>query len=46
MASVQGATILGDDTVGSLAPGKKADIVEVDAQLNVRRVLRRGTVVA
>jgi len=46
MASVQGATILGDDTIGSLAPGKKADIVEVDGDLAVRRVWRRGTVVA
>ena len=46
MASVQGATILGDDTIGSLAPGKKADIVEVDGDLLVRRVWRRGTVVA
>jgi len=46
MASVQGATILGDDTIGSLAPGKKADIVEVDSDLAVRRVWRRGTVVA
>jgi len=46
MASVQGATILGDDTIGSLAAGKKADIVEVDSDLAVRRVWRRGTVVA
>ncbi|QQC44267.1 amidohydrolase family protein [Schaalia meyeri] len=46
MASAQGATILGDDTIGSLAAGKKADVVEVDAQLNVHRVWRRGTVVA
>ena len=46
MASVQGATILGDDTIGSLAAGKKADIVEVDSELAVRRVWRRGTVVA
>ena len=45
MASMQGATILGDRTVGSLAPGKKADIVEVSGDLNVRRVWRRGTVV-
>ena len=46
MASAQGAAILGDDTVGTLSPGKKADIVEVDKELNVRRVFRRGTVVA
>lgn len=46
MASMQGAMILGDDTIGSLAPGKKADIVEVDGDLAVRRVWRRGTVVA
>ena len=46
MASAQGAAILGDDTVGALAPGKKADIVEVDEDLHVRRVWRRGTVVA
>ncbi len=46
MASAQGAAILGDDTVGMLSPGKKADIVEVDKELNVRRVFRRGTVVA
>ena len=46
MASAQGATILGDATIGSLAAGKKADIVEVDSDLVVRRVWRRGTVVA
>ena len=46
MASAQGAAILGDDTVGALAPGKKADIVEVSEDLHVRRVWRRGTVVA
>ena len=46
MASAQGATILGDDTIGSLAAGQKADIVEVDSDLVVRCVWRRGTVVA
>ena len=46
MATVQGATILGDDTIGSLAPGKNADVVEVDDNLIVQRVWRRGTVVA
>ena len=45
MASVQGATILGDERIGSLEAGKFADVVEVDSALNVRRVLRRGTVV-
>jgi len=45
MASVQGATILGDERIGSLEAGKFADVVEVDSVLNVRRVLRRGTVV-
>ncbi len=29
--------------MGTLSPGKKADIVEVDKELNVRRVFRRGT---
>lgn len=45
MASAQGAKILGDPRVGSLEAGKFADIVEVDPELNVRRVVRRGTVV-
>ena len=45
MASAQGAKILGDPRVGSLEAGKFADIVEVDSELNVRRVVRRGTVV-
>jgi len=45
MASVQGATILGDERIGCLEAGKFADVVEVDSALNVRRVLRRGTVV-
>ena len=45
MASVQGATILGDERIGSLEAGKFADVVEVDSALNVLRVLRRGTVV-
>ena len=45
MASEQGARILGDSSVGALAAGKRADIVEVDADLNVRCVRRRGTVV-
>ena len=46
MATVPRATILGDDTIGRLAVGKKADVLEVDHALNVRRVWRRGTVVA
>ncbi len=31
MASVQGATILGDDTIGSLAPGKKVPTLSIDS---------------
>ena len=47
MASAHGAAIRRRrPTVGTLSPGKKADIVEVDKELNVRRVFRRGTVVA
>lgn len=45
MASEQGARILGDSSAGALAAGKRADIVEVDTELNVRCVRRRGTVV-
>jgi N-acetylglucosamine-6-phosphate deacetylase len=38
--------MLGLDDVGSLAPGRSADLVVLDEQLEVLRVLRRGTWVA
>lgn len=45
MASAQGAKILGRADVGELAAGKRADIVETDADLRPLRVFRGGTLV-
>ncbi|WP_026459457.1 N-acetylglucosamine-6-phosphate deacetylase [Schaalia vaccimaxillae] len=42
MASVQGAKILGDTSIGRLCEGVRADIVEVDGDLRPVRVWRRG----
>ena len=41
-ASVQGATILGDASIGALRPGLWADVLVTDAELAPVRVLRRG----
>ena len=44
-ASVQGAQILGDSSVGALRAGLWADVVVTDAELRPVTVLRRGEVV-
>ena len=44
-ASVQGAQILGDSTVGALRAGMWADVVVTDAELRPVTVLRRGEAV-
>ena len=44
-ASVQGAQILGDSTVGALRAGLWADVVVTDAELRPVTVLRRGEAV-
>ena len=41
-ASVQGARILGDPSIGALLPGLWGDVVVTDADLAPVRVLRRG----
>ncbi|MDN6567204.1 MAG: amidohydrolase family protein, partial [Actinomyces sp.] len=46
MASVQGARILGDGTIGRLAPGCRADVVAVDSDLNPVCVWRAGRAVS
>ncbi|MDO5720322.1 MAG: amidohydrolase family protein [Actinomycetaceae bacterium] len=46
MASSQGAKILGDESVGALAEGKRGDIVVTDRKLHPLRVYRRGTIVS
>lgn len=46
MASLTPARILGvDDRKGSLAPGKDADLLLLDSQLNVKSVYARGNVI-
>ena len=45
-ASVQGARILGDDSVGALEAGRWGDVVVTDADLVPADVLRRGEPVA
>ena len=45
-ASVQGARVLGDDSVGALEPGHRGDVVVTDAELHPVAVVRRGEVVA
>ncbi len=42
MASKQGARIIGDDGIGRLAPGCRADVVAVDADLRPVAVWRGG----
>ncbi|MDU0968286.1 MAG: amidohydrolase family protein [Actinomycetaceae bacterium] len=42
MASVQGSRILGDNQVGRIAEGCRADLVVVDADIRPRRVIFRG----
>ncbi len=42
MASAQGARILGDDTIGSLAVGKRADVLVTSDSLHPQRVFRTG----
>lgn len=42
MATATGAAILGDDTVGRLESGKKADVCAVDDDLRPVEVYRRG----
>ncbi|MBF0697630.1 N-acetylglucosamine-6-phosphate deacetylase [Actinomyces bowdenii] len=44
-ASVQGARILGDRSIGALAPGLRADVIVTDAGLRPVEVLRRGRTV-
>ena len=44
-ASVQGAQILGDSSVGALQAGLWADVVVTDAELRPATVLRRGEAV-
>ena len=41
-ASCQGAEILGDDSVGALEAGMRADVIVTDAELRPVTVLRRG----
>ena len=45
MASVQGAKILGDKTIGCLREGMKADVVVVSDSLEPVTVYRRGVAV-
>ena len=45
-ASVQGARILGDDSIGALEPGRWGDVVVTDAELVPVGVVRRGGAVA
>lgn len=41
-ASTNPAAVLGDDTLGALAPGKRADLVVVDQELHPVQVMRKG----
>jgi N-acetylglucosamine-6-phosphate deacetylase len=45
-ASRNPLAMLGIHDRGRLAPGQRADLVELDADLNVRRVMRSGAWVA
>jgi N-acetylglucosamine-6-phosphate deacetylase len=45
-ATTTPATVLGRTDIGALAPGLRADVVEVDADLRPLRVMRAGTWVA
>ena len=43
MASLNPAKVIGmDDTIGSVAPGKNADLVFVDDRFNVQKVMLEG----
>ena len=42
-ASSNPLALLGITDRGRLAPGQRADLVELDAELRVRRVMRAGT---
>ncbi|MBO3724802.1 amidohydrolase family protein [Actinomyces bowdenii] len=44
-ASAQGARILGDRSIGALAPGMRADLIVTDAELRPVEVLRCGEAV-
>jgi N-acetylglucosamine-6-phosphate deacetylase len=44
MAATTPAGVLGlSEVLGALVPGRRADLVELDAELNVTRVMRAGT---
>ena len=45
MASIQGAKIIGDQTIGCLREGMKADVVVVSDSLELVTVYRRGVAV-
>ncbi len=45
-ATAHPAAVLGRDDVGHLRPGARADVLELDHDLELRRVWRRGRVVA
>ena len=45
-ASVQGARVLGDASVGALAAGMWGDVVVTDSELRPVQVIRRGRPVA
>ena len=45
-ASTNPAELLGLSDRGRLEPGRRADLVELDASLRVRRVMRQGTWIA
>lgn len=46
MASAAPARVLGDETVGALEAGRRADLLVTDAELRPLRVVRRGREVA
>ncbi|MEU8237237.1 N-acetylglucosamine-6-phosphate deacetylase [Actinoplanes missouriensis] len=46
MASTTPARLLGLDDRGAIAPGLRADLVVLDADLNLRRVMKAGTWIA
>jgi len=47
MASLNPATMLGiEDRVGSLAPGKTANLLLMDDMVNIKTVILEGTVAA
>ena len=42
-AATSPAAVLGDETIGALAPGRRADILLTDEDLRPVRVIRKGT---